>query len=103
MIRRRLSFSLWLGAVFVCAPAALRAQVSISSATSQLFHVNDASTAAAAITVTDLGGGNIKFNRDIHITIPTGFNMQWDTSVPTVTITGTAASKVNTTASYTGT
>ena len=72
----------------------------MSSAVNQLFHVNDASTAAAAITVTDVGGGNIKFNRDIHITIPTGFNMQWDTSVPTVTITGSAAAKVTTSVTY---
>lgn len=78
----------------------LRAQVSISSAANQLFHVNDASTPAAAITVTDLAGNNIKFNRDIHITIPTGFNMQWDTSVPTVTITGTGAAKVTTSVTY---
>ena len=89
--------------LLLCVPAVLRAQVSISSATNQLFHVNDASSAAAAITVTDIGGGNIKFNRDIHITIPTGFNMQWDTTVPTVTITGSAAAKVTTTVTYTGT
>lgn len=106
MTRRRLQcplFGIAIGALIVGAPATLRAQVSISSAANQLFHVNDASTAAAAITVTDISGGNIKFNRDIHITIPTGFNMQWDTSVPMVTITGSAAAKVSTSVTYTGT
>ena len=96
------AWRLVLGALLVCAPAELRAQVSISSATNQLFHVNDASTTAAAITVTDIGGGNIKFNRDIHISIPTGFNMQWDTSVLAVTLTGSAAAKANTAVTYTG-
>jgi uncharacterized repeat protein (TIGR01451 family) len=110
MIRRQLRFllacgarRLALGALIICAPATVRAQVSISSASNQLFHVNDASTVAAAITVTDIGGGNIKFNRDIHILIPTGFNMQWDTSVPTVTLTGSAVAKVSASVTYTGT
>ncbi|HEY2375513.1 MAG TPA: hypothetical protein VGH98_06015 [Gemmatimonadaceae bacterium] len=96
---RRLAF----GALLACVPASLRAQETISSAANQLFHVADATTTASSITVTDVGGGNIKFNRDIHITIPTGFNMQWDTSVPTVTITGSASGQVSTTVSYTGT
>ena len=94
------AWRLALGVVLLCAPTMLRAQVSISSATNQLFHVNDASTAAAAITVTDIAGNNIKFNRDIHITIPTGFNMQWDTSVPTAAITGSASGKVSASVTY---
>jgi len=89
-----------LGTVLVCAPT-LRAQsVSISSASNQLFHVNDASTTAATITVTDITGGNIKSNRDIRIIIPTGFNMTWDATVANVTLGGTAAARCATAVTY---
>src|SRR5947208_2037998 len=77
----------------LCAPAAARAQVTVSSAANQLFHVNDGPTAMSPITVTDVGGGNIKQNRDIRLIIPTGFNMTWDPTVTTATITGTAAAR----------
>ena len=73
-----------LGFLCACMPALARAQT-ISSAANQLFHVADPSTVISPITVTDPAGGNIKFNRDIHITIPAGFNMTWDTSIPTAT------------------
>jgi uncharacterized repeat protein (TIGR01451 family) len=82
-------------------PSTLRAQVSISSAANQLFHVNDASTTISPITVTDVGGGNIKANRDIRLIIPTGFNMTWDTSVLNATITGTAAARCTAAVTYT--
>ena len=87
--------------VLVCAPAVVRAQaVSIASANNQLFHVNDPSTAAATITVTDITGGNIKSNRDIRLIIPTGFNMTWDVSVTNVTLGGTAAGRCATAVTY---
>src|SRR5207248_279319 len=77
--RRLPLFAALIAPVIALAP--LDAQVTVSSAANQLFHVNDASTTISPITVTDVGGGNIKFNRDIRIIIPTGFNMTWDTSV----------------------
>lgn len=89
-----------LGVLLVCAPRALVAQVTVSSAANQLFHVNDASTFMSPVTVTDVGGGNIKQNRDIRIIIPTGFNMTWDVSVTTATITGTAANRCTTAVTY---
>lgn len=90
-----------LGMGLVCAPAMLHAQaVSISSANNQVFHVNDPSTAAATITVTDITGGNIKFNRDIRVIIPTGFNMTWDPTVTNVTLGGNAAARCATAVTY---
>ena len=87
--------------MLVCAPAAVRAQaVTISSANNQLFHVNDPSTTAATITVTDVTGGNIKFNRDIRIIIPTGFNMTFDATVANVTLGGPAAARCATAVTY---
>jgi uncharacterized repeat protein (TIGR01451 family) len=83
------------------ARAPLGAQVSISSAANQLFHVNDASTTISPITVTDIGGGNIKANRDIRLIIPTGFNMTWDASVLNATLGGTAAARCTAAVTYT--
>lgn len=96
---RRLAALLALGVV-VCLPARANAQVTISSAANQLFHVNDASTTSSSITVTDVGGGNIKFNRDIRIIIPTGFTMTWDATVANVTLGGTAAARCATAVTY---
>ena len=95
---RALGFA--LGATLACAPATLRAQVAISSAANQLFHVNDPATTISPITVTDVSGGNIKFNRDIRITIPAGFNMTWDTSVLTATLGGSAAGRCSPVVAY---
>ena len=81
------------------APAMLRAQT-ISSAANQLFHVSDPATTASPITVTDGPGGNVRFNRDIRIVVPPGFNMTWDVTVTTVTITGNATAKVSTAVTY---
>src|ERR1051325_3620231 len=95
------ALSMALGIVLVCLPAATHAQVvSISSANNQLFHVNDPATTAATITVTDVTGGNIKFNRDIRVIIPTGFNMTWDATVANVTLGGTAAARGATAVTY---
>jgi uncharacterized repeat protein (TIGR01451 family) len=87
-----------LGIIILGAPA--RAQT-ISSAANQLFHVNDAATTISPITVADPAGGVIKFNRDIRINIPAGFNMTWDTSVLTATLTGSGASKCTPAVTYT--
>jgi uncharacterized repeat protein (TIGR01451 family) len=84
----------------VAAPVRARAQT-ISSAANQLFHVNDPSTPISPITVTDPAGNTIKFNRDIYITIPTGFNMTWDTSIGLATLTGSAAGRCNPNVTYT--
>lgn len=88
-----------VGIVLCCAPLTVRAQT-ISSAANQLFHVNDAATTISPITVTDPTGGIIKFNRDIRVNIPTGFNMTWDVTVTTATLTGPAASKCSPTVAY---
>ena len=89
-----------LGVVCACIPARAGAQVTISSAANQLFHVNDASTTISPITVTDVGGGNIKFNRDIRIIIPAGFNMTWDATVANATLSGTAAGRCSAAVTY---
>lgn len=89
-----------LGVVVACLPGRAGAQVAISSAANQLFHVNDASTTISPITVTDVGGGNIKANRDIRVIIPTGFNMTWDPTVTTATLGGTAAGRCSAAVTY---
>lgn len=86
--------------VVSCLPMWAGAQVAISSAANQLFHVNDAATTISPITVTDVGGGNIKANRDIRLIIPTGFNMTWDPTVATATLGGTAAGRCNAVVTY---
>ena len=89
-----------LGVVVSCLPNRASAQVTISSGANQLFHVNDASTTISPVTVTDVGGGNIKFNRDIRIIIPTGFNMTWDATVANATLGGTAAARCSAAVTY---
>ena len=88
-----------LGVLIACMPTLLRGQT-ISSAANQVFHVADGSTTISPITVTDQGGGNIKFNKDIRISIPAGFNMTWDATVLTATITGIAAARVSPIVAY---
>jgi len=89
-----------LGVLVACLPVRAGAQVTISSAANQLFHVNDASTTISPITVTDVGGGTIKFNRDIRIIIPTGFNMTWDATVANATLSGPAAARCSAAVTY---
>ena len=91
-----------LGVLVACIPGRAGAQVTISSAANQLFHVNDASTTISPITVTDVGGGNIKANRDIRLIIPAGFNMTWDATVATATLSGTAAGRCSAAVTYAG-
>lgn len=70
----------------------------LSSATDQSFTVGDPPTVAATITITDASiAPTITAANGIRIRIPASFNMTWDASVTTVTIGGTAASKVSTT------
>ena len=83
----------------VAAPNAALAQT-ITSAANQLFHVNDAATTISPITVADPAGNTIKFQRDIYITIPAGFNMTWDTSVLVATLTGNAAGRCDPNVTY---
>ena len=86
--------------IVACMSGRASAQVTISSAANQLFHVNDASTTISPITVTDVGGGNIKFNRDIRIIIPTGFNMTWDATVANAILTGPGAARCSAAVTY---
>ncbi|HEY7237027.1 MAG TPA: hypothetical protein VH539_22895 [Gemmatimonadaceae bacterium] len=97
MNRRRLLLT--LGALLAGGPFPLVAQT-ISSAANQLFHVSDPATTISPITVLDGPGGNVRRNRDIRIVIPPGFNMTWDVTVTTATITGNAANKVATAVTY---
>jgi uncharacterized repeat protein (TIGR01451 family) len=82
-------------------PPVVRAQT-IASAANQLFHVNDPATPISVITVADSIGGTIQSqgNRGIYISIPAGFNMTWDTSVLTATLSGNAAGRCSPTVSY---
>src|SRR5882672_92115 len=64
---------------------------SIASATFQEFTKGDPSTLAQAITITESPGTpKITAVDGIRLIIPAGFNMTWDTSVASVTVTGTA-------------
>jgi len=70
----------------------------LSSGSNQTFSTGWPSTAAANPTVTDDAGvPTITAAKGLRIRIPATFNMTWDTSVTTVTLTGTAAGKVSTT------
>src|SRR5579862_5470982 len=63
----------------------------ISSAANQVFTKGDPSTAAQPITVTESGGTpKITAANSIRLIIPAGFNMTWDPTVTTATVTGTA-------------
>ena len=75
---------------------------SISSAADQVFSIGQATTSISAITIINMASTtSITATNDIRITIATtSVDMRWDTTDTLVTITGTASSKVNTTASY---
>jgi hypothetical protein len=74
--------------------------LSISSAANQTFKIGDATTAISAIRVTDGASPTITAANDIRIRIPSSFNMTWDTSDTTASISGSASGKVSTTVSY---
>ena len=93
---RPLFVALFATATIVVPDARLSAQA-ISSAANQVFAVNDPVTNASTITITDNGPVHVLKPKDIRIHIPATFNMLWDVSVTTVTITGSASGKVSTT------
>jgi photosystem II stability/assembly factor-like uncharacterized protein len=75
--------------------------LTISSDANQTFSVGGPTTAILPITVTDDGQTPvITAANDIRIRIPATFNMTWDTSDTTATISGGAVGKVSTTVSY---
>ncbi len=61
----------------------------ISSGSLQVFQVGDPPTLANPITVTDGTPARITTAGSIRLKIPAGFNMIWDTSIVTATVTGT--------------
>ena len=74
----------------------------ISSASSQSFYVGEPSTAVQAITVTDTNPATITGANGICIQIPAGLHAVWDTSVSSITASGTATpSYVSTTPAVT--
>ena len=74
--------------------------VTISSAANQSFVVGQASTADSSITITDSTGGAVTESNDLRITIPSDFGMKWDTTKTSVTVTGTASSRVSAVVTY---
>ncbi|MHC4786293.1 MAG: right-handed parallel beta-helix repeat-containing protein, partial [Planctomycetota bacterium] len=74
--------------------------VVVSSDADQTFGVGDPVTAVSPITVTDAASPVINFIDDIRITIPSGFNMTWDTTDTEAEISGPGASNVSTTVTY---
>ncbi len=75
-------------------------KATLSSASSQTFSIGQAATAASNPTVTeDAGAATITAANDLRIRIPAGLNMTWDTTVTTVTLSGSASGKVSTTLS----
>ena len=75
--------------------------LAISSAANQTFKIGDSTTAISAIKVRDdPTSPKITAANDIRIRIPSSFNMTWDTSDTTATISGSASAKVSRTVSY---
>jgi len=71
--------------------------VDLFSMANQGFVVGSLPTTAAQMVVRDLSGlgGAVNAVDDIRIRIPAGFHMRWDTSVESVFLGGSAASKVS--------
>ena len=68
----------------------------ILSAASQVFTVNDSTTASSLLTITeDVVPPTITDANNLRIRIPTGFNMTFDPTVLAVTIGGGASAKVS--------
>ena len=68
----------------------------ILSAASQVFTVNDSTTASSLLTITEDGTTpTITDANNLRIRIPTGFNMTFDPTVLAVTIGGGASAKVS--------
>ena len=66
-----------------------------SSASDQIFTVNDFTTGSALITITeDANVATITAANDLRLRVPAGFNMLWDAAIPTVIIGGASSGKV---------
>lgn len=94
----RVARSVWVGLVLVGWASAVAGQT-ISSAANQFFVVSAPSTLMSTVTI-NAGGVKIKKIDDIRIMIPAAFNMTWDVSITTATITGSGAVDVSTTVTY---
>jgi len=89
------AFAVGIGAAVV---SPLAAQT-ISSAANQTFTLGAASTVASTITISD-PTGKVKPSKDIHIYFPSTFAMDWDNTVTTLVVSGSAAGKVSLTPTY---
>ena len=70
----------------------------ILAAASQVFTVNDPTTASSFLTITEDGATpTITDANDLRIRIPAGFNMTFDPTVLAVTLGGSASAKVSAT------
>ena len=70
----------------------------ILAAASQVFTVNDPTTASSLLTITEDGATpTITDANDLRIRIPAGFNMTFDPTVLAVTLGGSASAKVSAT------
>jgi hypothetical protein len=78
--------------------------ISIASAANQRFVIDQAASDASPITISEGDTAQIGTTNNILIAIATtsGFGMEWDTSITSVTISGTASAKVSSTVSYVG-
>jgi uncharacterized repeat protein (TIGR01451 family) len=73
--------------------------LTISSQTDRTFFVGDPATTISPFTVTD-DLAVVTAANDLRIRIPAGFSMDWDTSITTATIAGSAAGKVASSVTY---
>jgi uncharacterized repeat protein (TIGR01451 family) len=72
----------------------------IASAENQVFGVGDPPTGMIILRITDDPNPVITAAGDIRITVPAGFNMIWDTTAVSPTISGRGNSNVSKTVSY---
>ena len=92
------SFGVALLFIGVSSATQLGAQT-ISSAANQTFSLGQGSTTASVITITD-PNSKITPGKDIYIYFPGTLAMDWDNTITTLTIGGTAAARVSTTPTY---
>ncbi|HWL39698.1 MAG TPA: hypothetical protein VNO75_05615 [Gemmatimonadaceae bacterium] len=76
------------------------APLTISSAADQVFAHSQGTTTASTITVFEDGSPTLTASANLRIRIPTGFGMTWNTADGTATLSGSAAAKVSTIATY---
>ena len=77
---------------------------SLSSAANQSFTVGAGATAISPITIqvpANVTSGAVgSSGNDIRVSIPLGFNMEWDITDVTASLSGSAAGKCSSTVSY---